>query len=278
MLVTFLIAFRESLEAFLLVGILIAYLRRMDAGRYVKWIYAGVAGGLVASLVGAFVLQVVVDQFSNDIYRAYLSAGIMLAATVALTYMAIWMQKQAKAHTAHATEQLRSYVTAGNVLGIALLAFISVWREGLETVLFFSALAYTGAAISLPGIVVGLLAAIALVWVLISGTRKVPLGTLFRWTSLLLVVVAAGLLGSAINTLQGVHLLPGTIAPLFDLSGVLPDRDGVGAFLRGLFGYNATPTPLQFAVWAAFLAVAVVLWNRAYAARPAGSAAPAARA
>ncbi|MCB8838182.1 FTR1 family protein [Aurantimonas sp. VKM B-3413] len=269
MLVTFLIAFRESLEAFLLVGILIAYLKRMDAGRYVKWIYVGVAAGVLASLLGAFVLQVVVDQFSNDVYRAYLSAGIMIAATIALTYMAIWMQKQAKAQTAHATQQLESYVTAGNVFGVAILAFISVWREGLETVLFFSALAYTGETISLPGFLVGVLAAIVLVWVLISGTRKVPLGTLFRWTSLLLIVVAAGLLGSAVNTLQGVDILPGSITPLFDLSGILPDQDGIGAFLRGLFGYNASPTLLQFAVWIAFLVNAIVLWSRSYTSTPA---------
>ena len=85
------------------------------------------------------------------------------------------------------------------------------------------------------------------------------------------MVIAAGLLGSAVNVLQGVKVLPGSTAPFFDISGVLSDQSGVGAFLRGLFGYNATPTALQFGVWLVFLLVAVLFWNRSYsaAARPA---------
>ena len=118
MLLTFLILFRESLEAFLLVGILLAYLRRIGGERYARWIYVGVAAGLTASVVAAFVLQVVVDQFSNELYRAVFTAAIMLVATGILTYMAIWMHRQARAHTEHAKRQLEEYMTAGNVIGI----------------------------------------------------------------------------------------------------------------------------------------------------------------
>jgi len=266
MLLTFLILFRESLEAFLLVGILIAYLYRLNAGRYVVWIYVGVAAGLVASLIAAFVLQVVVDQFSNEYYRAVLTAVIMLAATCILTYMAIWMGKQARAHTEHAKEQLQHYVTAGNVAGVATLAFVSVWREGLETVLFLSALAYNAQPLSLVGGVIGLVLAVVLVALLVTGARRVPLHIFFRYTSLLLIIIAAGLLGSAIATLQGAGVAIGPSQPLFDVSGVMSDASGPGVFLRGLFGYNATPTPAQFALWAIYLIVAVILWRRGYAA------------
>jgi len=266
MLVTFLILFRESLEAFLLVGILIVYLRRLGGQKYVKWIYVGVVAGLIGSFVAAFILQVVVDQFSNEFYRSILSAGIMVLATCILTYMAIWMQKQAKAHTEHAKEQLESYMTAGNVLGVVMLAFVSVWREGIETVLFLSALAYTGEPVSAPGALLGMIAAILLIWVLMSGTRKVPLHLFFRYTSLLLIIIAAGLLGSAVNMLQSAHIVPAT-AVLFDISNILPDTSGIGVFLRGLFGYNASPTLPQFALWAIYLIVAVMLWRRGYAAK-----------
>lgn len=265
MFVTFLILFRESLEAFLLVGILLAYLYRVGAGRYAKWIYLGVLAGLVASLVAAFVFQVVVDQFHNDFYRGILTACIMLLATAVLTYMAIWMQKQAKAHTAEATRQLEGYVAGNQVFGIAVLAFVSVWREGLETVLFLSALAYTGEPPSLAGGVIGLVAAVALVWVLMAGARKVPLQSFFRYTSLLLIVIAAGLLGSAVNMLQTNGIVPGPTTPLFDLSGVLSDTSGIGTFLRGIFGYNATPTAPQFGLWLIYLVVAIYFWRRGYA-------------
>jgi len=98
-----------------------------------------------------------------------------------------------------------------------------------------------------------------------SGTRKVPLGPFFRYSSLLLIVVAAGLLGSAVNTLQGAGVFPGPTKPLFDISNILSDTSGVGIFLRGLFGYNASPTPPQFALWALYLVVAVAVWWRGYA-------------
>jgi len=265
MLVTFLIAFRESLEAFLLVGILLAYLNRIGGQRYAKWIYLGVFAGLIGALVVAFILQVVVDQFSNDLYRSVFTAAIMLIACGMLTYMAVWMHKKSRSETEHAKEQLQSYISAGNVIGIVMFAFISVLREGIETVLFLSALAYGGAELSVWGGLAGLAVALLLIYILLSGARRVPLARFFRYSSLLLIIIAAGLLGSAVNTLQGIGAFPGPTAPLFDISNVLSDTSGVGIFLRGLFGYNASPTPPQFGLWAVYLVVAIVIWRRGYA-------------
>lgn len=267
MFVTFLILFREGLEAFLLVGILLAYLKQLGGGQYAKWIYVGVLAGIVGSFFAAVILQVVVDQFSNELYRSVLTAAIMLAATVILTYMAIWMGKQAKAHTDEAKRRLESHLGAGNVIGIAALAFFSVFREGLETVLFLSALSMGGEAPSLLGGIVGLVLSAVLVALLVRGARRIPFPVFFRYTSLLLLVIAAGLLGSSVNMLQSAGVLAGSTAPLFDISTILPDTSGVGAFLRGLVGYNATPTAAQFALWALYLAAAVVLWRRSYAAK-----------
>lgn len=264
MLVSFLITFREGLEAFLMVGILLAYLRQLEATQHAKWIFAGVAAGIIASLASAVVLRVVVSQFDTRTYQLILTAAIMLTAVCVLTYMAIWMQKQAREATGAAKEQLKKHVTAGNVFGIALLAAISVWREGIETVLFFSAIAYGGAAFSYLGAILGLVVAIVVVWLLLRGTRNVPIGEFFRWSSLLLLIITAGLLSSATNIFQGLSVLPGPMTPLFDISGTLPDNKGVGSFLRGLFGYTASPTPLQFGVWIAFLSTAILLWQRAY--------------
>ncbi|GAB5377935.1 MAG: FTR1 family protein [Acuticoccus sp.] len=265
MFVTFLIAFRESLEAFLLVGILLAYLRQLGALQYARWIYLGVVAGLVAALAAAVVLELAVSQVDNKTYRLILTAAIMLGAAIVLTYMAIWMQKQAREATGSAKAHLKEHLSTGNVLGIAFLSFISVWREAMETILFLSALAYSGESLSVPGGLIGFVLAIAVVWLLLRGTRKVPIREFFRWSSLLLIVIAAGLLSSATNILQGVGILPGPTDPLFDISGILSDQGGFGEFLRGLFGYNASPTPLQFGVWLAFLVVAVGLWWRAYA-------------
>ncbi|MEM9631888.1 MAG: FTR1 family protein [Pseudomonadota bacterium] len=261
---TFLIVFREGLEAFLLVGILLAYLRKLEATRYSIWIFAGAIAGALVAFATAFVFQFVVSEFHSKAYRLLLTAAIMLLAACVLTYMAIWMQKQAKEMTGSAKEHLREYVSTGNVIGVAFLSFISVWRESMETILFLSALMFSGVQISWIGGVLGAVLAMALVWLMMRGARHVPIGSFFRWSSLLVLIIAAGLLSSATNILQGLGYLPGPTTALFDLSPILPDTGGPGEFLRGLFGYDASPTPLQFAVWLVFMLTALTLWHRAY--------------
>ena len=262
---TFLVVFRETLEAALMVGILLSYVFRMDHGRYAKWIYVGVVSGLVASAASALAFQVAIDQFNSDRYRACLNAGIMLTATAVLSYMTIWMQRQARAHTARSLEQLEAYIDGQQVAGIVLLSFISVWREGLETILFLSALETGDGLVPLAGGAVGAVAAVVMVWLLMTGTRGIPIKAFFRHSSLLLIIIAAGLLGSAIGILQGLKVLPMLSEPRFDLSAFLSDTGVVGGFLRGLFGYNATPTVLQFEIWALYLLIAIMLWSRSYA-------------
>lgn len=269
----FLITLREGLEAFLLVGILLAFLRKLGAPQYAKWIYVGVGAGVVASIIAAFLFQVVIDQFSNAHYQHLLMIFILLFAAAVLTYMAIWMQKQARAHTESVKQKLEGYVTAGNMFGMVSLAFVAVMREGIETVLFFSALMYSGAEITLQGALIGavtgLAASIILVWVLMRGTRNVPIQPFFRYTSLLIIIIAAGLFGSAINMMQSIDLVSILNTPIFDISWLLDDRGTFGTFLRALFGYNASPSGLQFLCWFAYLATAVWLWHRGYAAKKA---------
>lgn len=260
MLATFLITFREGLEAFLLVGILLTYLDRLGARKKAVWIWAGAVAGAVASVGAAFVLQVLVNQFENQRYRTILTIAIMLIAVCILSYMALWMQRQAQNHTETAQRKLAEHVSAGRVLGIAALAFVSVFREGIETVLFLSALTYGGHQVSPLWGVMGLVVSAMVVWMLLRTTRRVPLRVFFNGSSLLLIIIAAGLLGSAVNQLQALGLHLGPTTAFFDLSGLLSDSTGLGIFLRGLFGYNATPTLAQFAAWAGFLTIAITLW------------------
>ncbi len=266
MLASFLITFREGLEAFLLVGIILAYLRKLDASRHAKWIYLGVAGGLVVSLAVAVLFQVVVDQFENEYYQTMLMIFVLLFASTVLSFMALWMQRQAREHTQSVKEKLAGYVSGGNLLGMVSLAFIAVLREGFETVLFFSALVYSGQGVSLEsglsGALLGLVVSIVLVWAMMRGTRKMAIGPFFRYSSLLVIVIAAGLLGSSLNMMQSIHLIQMWNTPLFDISFILDDRGLFGTFLRALFGYNSSPTGLQFGGWLLYLVVAIWLWRR----------------
>ncbi|SIQ02499.1 high-affinity iron transporter [Aeromonas sp. RU39B] len=271
MFASFLITLREGLEAFLLVGICLSYLGKLGASRYNKFIYLGVVVGLLASLAVAFLFQVVVSQFESERYNHLLMAGILLFATLVLTYMAVWMQKQAKNQVGAMTARIDEAVGSGDVFGLAFLAFLAVMREGFETVLFFSALLYSGQGVDLSsglaGALGGLLLAIVLVWLLLRSTRKVALAPFFRWTGLLIIVIAAGLLSSAVNMLQAAGIITFGTETVFNISHILDDQGVFGTFLRALFGYNASPAALQLSVWACYLLIFITLWHRGYRVR-----------
>lgn len=268
MFASFLITLREGLEAFLLVGICLSYLAKLGASRYNKLIYLGVLLGLIASLGVAFLFQVVVSQFETERYNHLLMAGILIFATLVLTYMAVWMQKQAKSQVGAMTARIDAAIDGGNLFGLVLLAFLAVMREGFETVLFFSALVYSGQGVSLNeglmGALAGLALSLLLVWMLLRSTRKVALAPFFRWTGLLIIIIAAGLLSSAVNMLQAAGVITLWTTPVFNISHILDDRGIFGTFLRALFGYNASPAGLQLATWLAYLAIFVTIWYRNY--------------
>lgn len=269
MFASFLITFREGLEAFLLVGIILSYLAKLGASKHNKLIYLGVILGLIASLCVAFIFQFVVDQFDSENYRNLLMAGILLFATVVLTYMAIWMQKQAKQQVADMQHSISDILSKGNVFGLIFLAFLAVMREGFETVLFFSALMYSGQGdFSLQegmiGAVLGLLLSIVLVVIMMRGTRQLPIQAFFKWTSLLILIIAAGLLSSAINMLQSADLLVIIQTSVFDISHVLDDTSVIGTFLRALFGYNSSPNLIPLLVWISYLTTFCIFWHRGY--------------
>ncbi len=269
MLASFLITFREGLEAFLIVGIVLTYLTKLNAGRYHKYIYTGVLLGALVSVACAFAFQLLIDQFEQERYQHLFMAGILLFATVVLTYMVIWMQKQAAQQVADVQKNLEQLVSTGNLIGLVMLSFLAVLREGMETVLFFSALSISdGGATSLEagltGAIIGLALSVVLVWGLFRSTRRIPLKPFFQYTSLLIIIIAAGLLSSAVNMLQAAEIIPGATSQIFNISHILDDRGLFGTFLRALFGYNASPTPIQFCTWAVYLAVFIVLWKRSY--------------
>lgn len=266
---SFLITFREGLEAFLLVGIILSYLAKLGESKHNKLIYIGVVLGLIVSLLVAFIFQFVIDQFNSDDYRNLLMAGILIFATLVLTYMAIWMQRQAKAQVSNMQKNIRDILSKGNVFGLIFLAFLAVMREGFETVLFFSALMYSGQGNfsleeGLIGATMGLVASLVLVIILMRGTRKVPLQAFFKWTSLLIIIIAAGLLSSAINMLQSADILPVIHAAIFDISYILDDQGVFGTFMRALFGYNSSPNLLPLIVWIIYLGLFIHFWRAGY--------------
>jgi high-affinity iron transporter len=267
MLASFLITFREGLEAFLIVGIILSYLGKLQASKYNKFIYIGVVSGIIISLLIAYVFQIVLYAVDNENYQHYLMIGILLFATTVLSYMVVWMANQSKQIKGKLEENLKSLVTTGNIAGMVFLAFLAVLREGFETVLFFSSLSFNEDFSFEEGIIgasIGLLLSIILVYLLMKGAKNIPIKEFFKYTGLLILIIAGGLFGSAISMMQASELIPTFLPVVYDISNILDDRGVFGTFLRALFGYNSSPTLLHLVSWFIYMSTALFLWKRTY--------------
>lgn len=267
MLASFLITFREGLEAFLIVGIILAYLGKLKVPQYNKYIYIGVFFGIIISLIIAYIFQVVFYGLEEH-YQHYLMIFILLFATIVLSYMVIWMANQSKQIKGEMEENIKTLVTTGNVAGMVFLAFLAVLREGFESVLFFSSLSIdVGVTLEdgLIGAVIGLILSIVIVYALMKGAKNIPLKEFFKYTGLLILIIAGGLFGSSISMMQATNMLPVVIQEVYNISHVLDDRGVFGTFLRALFGYNSSPTLLHILSWGFYMIMALTLWKKSYA-------------
>ena len=186
MIASLLVTLREGFEAALIVAIVLAVLRRSGAMERARSVWAGVGAAVAVSAAAGAALFVTGAELEGTA-EALFEGVVMLAAAGVLTWMVVWMQRQARTHAAHLQGKVDAALSVG---GGALfgLAFLAVVREGLETALFLFATAdQTQPVLSLTGALAGLAIAVALGWVVYRGSNKLPLGTFFAVTNVVLV-------------------------------------------------------------------------------------------
>lgn len=269
MAASFLIAFREVLEAALVVGIVLGYLARTHLTRHNRVVYAGVAAGIAASGLGAVLFITLAGGFEGRAEQLF--EGItMLVGAALLTTMILWMMRQR-----HVAAELEAKVAASlrgpSRIGLFALVFVAILREGIETVLFLSAASLASPDNNLIGALLGLVAAIALGYALFVGSRKISLRSFFAVTNVLLILFAAGLVGMAVHEFQEAGVLPVIVEHVWNINPPAPDggpypalheKGAIGSIARGLFGYNGDPSLLEVVAYGAYLAVVAALWQR----------------
>ena len=270
---TFVVTLREGFEAALLLGIIYAYLAQSALRTYHSWVTAGAVLGFVASVL----LGVLVSYASGpllDVGPDLIAAGIMLVAVGLLTWHAWWMQQHARGMSGDVHRRIDDVRATGRLSVLAVIAFTAVFREGAETVLFLWGLMAQAPMMGSAGLVgaaAGIVAAGALGWLVFRGGRRIPIRRFFTVTTVVLVLVAGGLLASAVGRLDGLGYLPST-PPLWDTSWLLDERGGIGGFVAGLLGYRSQPTVLEASAWAAYLIIVTAILRRKP--RPSASARP----
>lgn len=254
---TALIVFREVLEAALIVGIVGAATRGI-AGR-ARWIGAGLALGIAGSLVVAAAAEAI-SHLAEGMGQELFNASILGIAVVMLAWHNIWMSAHGRVLAENAKRIGGDIRTGARALSALLVVIaVAVLREGSETVLFLYGVAISGDAstqLMILGGVIGLVGGIAVGWLLFAGLLRIPLKYFFAATSLLVLLLAAGMASQAARFLIQANVLPSLATPLWDTSGVVSNSSLIGKVLQGLVGYDAQPAGMQIAF---FIAVIVLI-------------------
>jgi len=253
MLTGALITIREGTEAFLIVAILLGYLARMGQEEFKRYVWGGALVGLVLSAGLAMAFQALAVQFEGTGAEVF-EVTVALAAVVVLTWMVLWMQRQARTIRSELEQKVATAVSRDQAYVLAGLAFISVLREGVETALFLSALLFTaGGQGLLLGAVLGLLIAFGIVYLVFRTALRLNLRTFFMVTGLLLIFIAAGLVGHSVQALQELGVLPGFTQALWDTGWLIGEDGLLGRLLHAFIGYEARPTLWQVLAYGLYL-------------------------
>ncbi|HIH38823.1 FTR1 family protein [Candidatus Woesearchaeota archaeon] len=271
MIESFLITSRETLEAGLVVGIVLGVLNKENLSHLKKTVYWGIVVGVIASAITAFLFTILAGEFEG-VGEQLFEGTTMLLGAVLLTTMILWMFNKQHAkelkHKVHYHLSLPS--SAAQKFGLFSLIVLSILREGVETILFLGALSYAD-KVSFLGGFLGIITAIIIGWVFFMESRRVDIKKVFMFSSILLILFAAGLLSQSAHEFEEAGVLPGIISPIWDINPpanangsfpILHEKGLIGGFFRGLFGYDASPSLLQVIIYFSYLLGISMYWRK----------------
>ena len=298
MLATFLIGLREGLEAALVVGILVAYLRRLGRKDALPKMWAGVGLAIVLALGIGAVLTFGAYELTFQA-QELIGGGLSLLAVAMVTWMIFWMQRAGRSMKATLEGGIDRALTAGGLWALIAIGFVSVAREGIETTLLLWSMvqSFGDAPSALLGALLGLIAAVIIGWLISRGALRLDLRRFFAWTGGFLVIVAAGVLAYALMDLQEAGALPGpftALAPIdavtggvavgwaafpfgwaFDVSATIAPGGPLASILQATIGFMPAMTWLQVIAWVLYIAIVGWLYIRGLRAkRPATPQSP----
>jgi high-affinity iron transporter len=268
MLFSLLVTLREGIEIALVVTILLGYLRNINQKRHFREIWIGTVGAALLSLAFGAALELTSRELSGRVLEAF-EGLTMLFAVAVLTWMVFWMKRQSAGISHDLRHQIDGALSRGSLAALALLAFSSVAREGIETTLFLfagSTNADSGAQFVLGGVLGFAIAAVAGV-VLYYGAARLPLKQFFMATVVVVIVLAAGMLANGLNALHEAAILTDLGTRPWDTDTTISMTSTLGKFLHTVLGYDSAPAMAQLVAYWAYLVVVL----SAYFLIPAGN-------
>jgi len=261
---TLVIGLREGLEAALIVGIIAAFLRKNGKSLTPMWI--GVAVAVALSIAVGVVLRVI-ERALPQAAQEGMESVIGAVAVVFVTGMIVWMNTHSRGLKRELEAEASEAINDGHAYALAGMAFLAVLKEGFETSVFLLATfsASTSMTLAATGAVIGVLAAVLIGIGIYAGSVKLNLSTFFRWTGGFLILVAAGLVLTALRTAHEAGWLNAGQQAVLNLSAVVRPGTVQSSLLTGVLGIPADPRLIEVIGWLAYLVpVALfVYWPRA---------------
>ena len=268
----FLLAFREALEAALIIAIISAYLARTKRNPLIRYVWYGVYLAVAASFGFGALIWFIYGGLSGP-SKALFEGVAALFAVFVLSSMIYWMASKGKELRIEVERRVKAIVTRGATLALTSFSFIVVFREGLETVLFLTPFFLDDAVGTLVGALLGVVTALILAYAIFAMGMKINIRKFFYFTSMLLVLLAAGLVGYGVHELveysedTGIELgWLGEYAYDLEIPSESPfhHKGSIGSIFAVMFGYTIKAEWIRVIFLFAYLAITLPLVIRVY--------------
>ena len=291
----FIIVFREVLEASLVVGIIYLLLEKSNLKDHFKKLWLGVGAAIAASIAVGYLVILAKDSLGNNSTQA-LFEGIFLYLTAFLIwYVIFWLSKNVSDKKELESNTLNAIKISS--WGVFFVVFFAILREGFETAIFLiSSLSITG-TFSYLGFFLGAILAILIGYLIVIQGRKVDIRNIFKYSTLLLVFLASGMIAYGTHEVEEYivkseiiedfnsddiyrpwdilqpkdSLSESDVAFMYTYDGskekyvhLFHDKGSVGVFLKGFFGYNSNPNLPELVLWLLSLFFGLRMWRGFY--------------
>ncbi|MFJ7512800.1 FTR1 family protein [Peribacillus simplex] len=226
-----LILLREGLEALLIVATLLSFLKKIGQVDKQKWIWTGVGAGLVASSILAVIINIVFSQITAASSREYIEGITGIIAVLMMLTIGLWLHSKSNVHAwnRYIDKQMNQAIATGSIISFALISFLSIFREGAETIIFYAGMApYMELKQLLSGIFLAFLILVIIGFVMLRYSVKLPMTLFFKVATILIYALAFKILGVSIHSLQVSQMIQtNTISsfPFIETIGLYPTME-----------------------------------------------------
>ncbi|NVM36427.1 MAG: FTR1 family protein [Candidatus Lokiarchaeota archaeon] len=273
------LAFREGLEATLIIVIIILYLKKTNQRRYNKYVYIGAILAITSSIIFAVIFSMVFGGFTGILEQIFEGSAFIISGIFIIT-LVLWVSKEGPKIRETLEEKVESSIERQKVFSISGLTFLIIIREGIELVLLLTGTSSIGSISQttiILGSIIGLGISIFIGLLTFYGIRTINLSKFFKATNIILILFAAGIITYGLHEFIEAGIINPIIEEVWNIKHILPETfpDGnsatpvwleiIGSLLKALFGYNANPALLEVIVYPLLLLmigfVSLKLWK-----------------